>query len=327
AVEATPVASPGSAASPVATPATPVTTEVGDGTGARLLSPPSTLTWSPSGDHLVATVAGNAVVILTVADTTLTSMDVLAIPDAAGTVVGAWMSPRQDRVLLVLDAGSGGNAIATISLTGNDRRPHVVWPGTDERRTKSVRQVAWMPDGTGLVFTAVQKGTTGSGNLYEVPLSTLEPRVLATPGRAGPSARVGTFAISPDGKSIAYTLETPNGSDWTFHSLWVRSVRGGSALEVSSANGSTVSTPVWTSEGLVWEQSPADGAQADLVVAREDGSSAVIASRDESGWHRAGAQGATPVASPGASPVASPIASPSAVGATPLATPGASPNG
>lgn len=318
-IEATPVSSP--SASPIATPAG---ASDGDGTGARLLALPSTLAWSPSGDQIVANVAGRSVVVLDVSDSGPTVREAIAIPTSVGSVAGAWMSPRQDNVLLVLDDGAHGRAIATIALEGSDRRAHVVWPGTDERTTKSVRDVAWMPDGTGLVFTTESRSASGSGNLSMVTLSTLEPKVLATSGRAGPSARIGTFAISPDGKAIAYSLETPSGDGWIFHSLWVRSIRDGSSLEISSANGAVVSAPVWTSEGLVWEQSQPDGTRSELVLAREDGTSVVIANREDTGWVVAGTPEASPQASP---PVASPVASPAVASATPGASPAASPAG
>ncbi|MGC4190366.1 MAG: hypothetical protein QM589_03920 [Thermomicrobiales bacterium] len=325
---ATPVASPVGVASPVATPASPEASGMGDGTGARLVALPSSLTWAPSGDRLVVNVAGSSVAVLGVDDSGLAAGATIAIPPEAGTMAGAWLSPRGDSLLLVLTDARGSRAIATVSLAGTDRRPHVVWPGTDERRTKSIREAAWLPDGTGIVFTTDQGGATGSGNLYEVRLTNLEPRVLATAGRAGPSARVGMFAMSPDGKSIAYTLETPDGDGWSFHSLWVRSIRDGSSVEVSTANGAEVSQPVWTSRGLLWEQSSADGSHAELVLATSDGTSRTIAMWNGERWAIAGVPAASPQASPAASPATSPQASPAASPArSPVATPEASPAG
>ena len=315
AAAATPVASPVAGATPVATPDP---ASAGDGTGARLVSPPSTLTWSPAGDALIVNEAGVAVAILDLSGDELTAGETIAIPSSAGTVAGAWMSPRGDRLLLTLDDASGRRAIATIALGGADRRPQVVWPGTDERARKSVREAAWLPDGTGIVFTTEQGAESGAGNLYAVSLTDLEPRVLATSGRGGPSARVGTFAVSPDGKSIAYTLETPDGDGWSFHSLWARSLRDGASVEMSAANGAVVSQPVWTRAGLLWEQADPDGAHGELMLARPDGTAGPIAIRDGTRWVLAGPAPASPAASPVGTPAASPVASPAA---SPVASP------
>ncbi|MGC4106449.1 MAG: hypothetical protein QM753_08860 [Thermomicrobiales bacterium] len=296
---ATPAVSPRADATAQATPtATPVA---------------STMSWSPAGDALVVGVAGTSIVVVGIDGSTLSPREAIAVPDAAGTVSEAWMSPRGDSLLLLLKDPSGNRAIATISLRGADRRPHVIWPGTDERKTKSVRDAAWMPAGTGIVFTIERGSAVGSGNLFEISLTNLEPRVLATAGRAGPSARVGTFAVSSDGKSIAYTLETPDGDGWSFHSLWVRSIKTGSSQEVSSANGATVSQVTWTSSGLLWRQAEADGSRAELMLARTDGLTTTIASWDGTRWQA--------VTSPATGGVASPAASPKPSTATPESTP------
>lgn len=319
---ATPVASPEPDASPAASPEPAAN---GDGTGARLVAAPSTLTWAPSGDVLVVNEGGSAIGLIAVDSDGLKEGSSLAVPASAGTVAGAWMSPRGDSVLLILADASGSRAIATISLSGSDRQPQIAWPGTDERSRKSVREAEWLPDGTGILFTTDQGAATGSGNLSVLSLTTLEPRVLATAGRAGPSARVGTFAVSPDGKSIAYTLETPDGDGWSFHSLWVRSIRDGSSVEISSANGAVVSQPVWTRSGLLWEQSAPDGSAGELALARTDGTSSTLATWDGTHWVLAASPTASPAASPMASPIASPQTSPAASPGGDRATPESSP--
>ncbi|MGN6483446.1 MAG: hypothetical protein ACTHMX_03505 [Thermomicrobiales bacterium] len=309
---ATPAASPHADATPAASPE-----PAGDGTGARLVFPSSTLSWAPSGDHLVVNAGGSAIGLIQVAGDALEAGTSIPVPASSGTVAGAWMSPRGDSLLLIVADASGSRAIATVSLSGSDRQPQIAWPGTDERSRKSVREAEWLPDGTGILFTTDQGAATGSGNLSVLSLTSLEPRVLATAGRAGPSARVGTFAVSPDGKSIAYTLETPDGDGWSFHSLWVRSIRDGSSVEISSANGAVVSQPIWTRSGLLWEQSAPDGSGGELVLARSDGTSATVATWDGQQWVLA----ARTAASPAASPVASPATSPGASHSTPEATP------
>jgi len=306
--DATPVASPASPearATPAASPAT-----AGDGTGARLVSPSSALSWAPSGDRLVVTVAGRSVSILPIESRGIGAGQAIDIPTASGSVAGAWLSPRGDQLLLVLVDANGNRAIATRSLAGSDQRPHVLWPGTDERRTRSVRQAAWLPDGSGIVFTSTQQGASVPGTLSLLPLDTLRPRALATSGRAGPSARVGTFSISPDGKSVAYALETPADDGWSFHSLWVRSLRDGSSQEISSANGEVVDQPAWTSQGVLWTQENPDGTGAQMQFAGRDGVSVVIATWRGHTW-----ESSTP---PVASPIASPLATPATPGASPV---------
>lgn len=309
--DATPAASPADEATPAATPET-----AGDGTGARLVAPSSTFSWSPAGDSLVVNEGGATIEVLDLSGDDMHAGERIAIPASAGKVSGAWMSPRGDSILLTLDDAAGHRAIATIALTGTDRQPQVVWPGTDERTRKSVREAAWLPDGTGIVFTTEQGAESGAGNLYAVSLTALEPRVLATSGRGGPSARVGTFAVSPDGKSISYTLETPDGNSWSFHSLWVRSLRDGTSIEMPTPNGAVVSRPVWTRSGLLWEQSAADGSRGELVLARTDGETSTIATWDGARWVLVGTGVASPAATPGGSPVASPVASPATATAT-----------
>lgn len=266
------------------------------------------VSWSPDGETVVVTEAGSRVVILRVDGERLSVEEDITIDAASGRLVGAWMSPRGDRVMVMLADAQGSQSIATISLTGSDRRPHVVWPGTDERRAHSVREAAWLPDGSGILFTRADH-SSNSGNLYEVSLSDLVPRVVATAGRAGPSGRVGSFVVSPDGKSVAYTLETPSddGDAWAFHSLWVRALRGGAATEVPTGNTSQISAPLWTRNGLLWEE------RRSLVVARSGIESEVIAARDGDGKSWSTMTGdATPAVAPEASPLASPNATPAA---------------
>ena len=263
------------------------------------------VSWSAQGDQiLVSSLAGQLVTVPVAGDP-----QSIAIAGIKGTVLGASWSPRGGSMLLVVRDEKQHGSIAVVTPKVHDGMLQTIWPRSDEAHLKSVETAKWMPDGSGVMFTQseIQDGAPVEAQLFELSLVGKGPVVIATAGRAGPSAAISAFAISPDGKSVAYTIVRPNDAGWTFHSLWIRSIRENTiyAIPVSSS-ATAVSDLQWSSAGLVWKQDGSDEqghAVTEVMLAGHDGSISVLATTRM--------PPATP--SPGASPEASPLpASPEA---------------
>ncbi|MGI8405607.1 MAG: hypothetical protein ACR2OE_12750 [Thermomicrobiales bacterium] len=261
------------------------------------------VSWSAQGDQiLVSSPAGQVVTVPVEGDP-----QPIAIAGIKGTVLHASWSPRGGSVLLVIRDEKQHGSIALVTLKAFKGKIQTIWPRSDEAHLKSVEAAEWLPDGSGVMFTQseIQDGAPVEAQLFELLLIGKGPVVIATAGRAGPSAAISAFAISPDGKSVAYTIVRPNGNGWTFHSMWVRSIREGTIYPVpvlSSAFG--VSDLKWSRAGIVWKQDGRDVQDhtvTDVMLAGHDGSITVLATTRMSL--------ATP--SPGASPL------PASPGATP----------
>jgi hypothetical protein len=147
------------------------------------------------------------------------------------------------------------------------------------------------------------------------------------------------FAVSPDGGAVTYVISSQMGGEWSFHSLWLRSLGSPLHLQVDTGSLPGISGMWWAGSGIVWRSAEPDGPilffedartprtviwePADVPVATPGATP--IASPEAEFATPVATPGATPIASPGAkfaTPVASPIASPQAsLGATPLASP------
>lgn len=235
--------------------------------------------WSAQGDQiLVSSPAGQLVTVPVEGNP-----QPIAIAGIKGTVLRASWSPRGGSVLLVIRDEKQHGSIALVTPKAFKGKIQTIWPRSDEAHLKSVESAEWLPDGSGVMFTQseIQDGAPVEAQLFELTLVGKGPVVIATAGRAGPSAAISAFAISPDGKSVAYTIVRPNGNGWSFHSMWIRSIREGTIYPVpvlSSAVG--VSDLKWSSAGLIWKQ---DGPDAqghmvpDVMLAGHDGSITVLA--------------------------------------------------
>lgn len=276
----------------------------------------ASLTWSPQGNQLLVTFGGGGVVGVPVDGEPIL---VLAPSAATGLLAAAW-SPA-------------GDAIAFLASTDpalqSDARRLVVAPITDgvldpaaftvaSRDGDVVGAFAWLPDGSGLIYA--ERGEVGAsgGDLFTVSAAGEDPRLVASAGRAAPVAQIVDFAVSPDGRSLAYTIATPDasGDELAFHSLWVRSLADSTTVAVPIPNGRDVTELWWTAAGLVWRSQP--------VNLEENASTPDIAfslDRLDAESRQTVLFSVAPEGTPGASPEAA-VAMPVA-GGTPAATPAA----
>ena len=105
---------------------------------------------------------------------------------------------------------------------------------------------AWSPDGTRLAFTSDR--TNGVLNVFVIELKsgTVTRLTDANPIGGGPgSGMAARFpAWSPDGKRIAYTVQTPTGSQ-----LWVMSATGDNKQQLTNSPDANDLEPMWSPDG------------------------------------------------------------------------------
>lgn len=275
-------------------------------------APIGSISWSAGGDSLLVSLAG----------TTLTSIELdgdpvpIAVPGNVGTIVDAALSPGGNDIA-VLDVNSVGNGrIMLIDPVADTPRARQLAPPTaDTAGQGSVNEFAWLPDGSGIAYILADELSAGA--LYRLPIEGGQRTLIASPGRVGPTARITSFALSPQGDSVAYTIGSPNGDGIESTSLWARSLKGSTVLQLPAAANEPVLDMWWTDSGLAWLQ----GSDA-ISITQPNGETTNMSLSAQ----------ATPaaIASPQASPIAatpvfpSPVSTPIAAtptGATPVASP------
>jgi len=237
-----------------------------------------TVSWSAQADRVLVSSGDGQFLIVPVNG----EPQPLTIDGIKGHVRSAIWSPDGDRILLLIERHEGLGSIAIATPRDGTAMAQTIWPRSDEAHRKSVDQVAWLPGGAGVMFTqsSVRGGVPVEAQLFAMSLDGTAPSLVATAGRGGPSARIADFALSPDGTSVAYTIARPQGSDWAFHSLWIKSLEGPTVFAVPVGPVVAVSGLEWSSAGLIWRQETrdSDGAtREELVLAAHDTSVHVLA--------------------------------------------------
>lgn len=282
-------------------------------------APAPSISWGPDVNRLLVSMGGSEMVSIDIDG----ESSVLAVPAPVQQVAHAAWSPQDDQVALLAPNAEGAAAIWVFSpyVDGVSMR-QVAPPNADASNLGSVTQFAWLPDGSGLAYILAEDTGAGAagGQLYTINLKLGIKLLLATPGRGGPAAQIVDFALAPDGKAIAYTIAIPEGEQWQFHSLWVRSVQARAVYNVPAGNPGSVDRLWWAGSGIAWQQQAGGTLE---IVAQMAGESPVTVFTVGPGGD--GPAGATPVA---ATPAASTSAA-TPISATPVqATPdGATPTG
>ncbi len=276
------------------------------------------VSWSAGEEQILVTLFGKA--LLNVGAEV--GVQEILVTSRAGTLLDAAWSPTGDQIALKTRNGSGSGTVWVFNPgIDGDSFKQVIPPAADASNLGSVTEVKWMADGQGLAYILAQDASESSpgGQLYSIDLATRERRVIATPGRGGPAAQITDFTVSPDGASIAYTIEEPDGAGWKFHSLWIRSIDSALFIDLPTASVDSATDYWWVGDGFAWRyvSGPNHG-----VAFLEAGADAGLL------W----APSPPPEGTPGASPAAassegSPVAAtPVIQAATPvLATPMATP--
>jgi hypothetical protein len=277
------------------------------------------VTWAAEGDKLLVTLNANQLISIDIAG----EATVIPLTAAIKHVEHAAWSPRGDTIaVLARDSRQSGVIWIIDPTVDGESAIQVVPPNADASNLGSVTTFSWLPDGSGFAYILAPDAGEGEpgGQLYTLNLKTGITLLVATAGRGGPAALIVDFALSPDGKSIAYTIAIPNGDQWQFDSLWIRSLRSSNRVQVPVGGSAQVVQVWWADPGIVWMQQE----HSDFVVILKavEGEPELLLTIDPDGQ-------ATPEATPEATPVAgTPGATPvvGSPGATPVAgTPGATP--
>lgn len=275
---------------------------------------PWSLTWSPQGRQLLASIAGSGISSIPVDE----GDPVLLVPtgDTHHPGKAAW-SPA-------------GDFVAYLAATGADRGADLflLAPGTGtpgpassrlvaaSERGRTVTDLAWLADGTAILFTEhlLPGAEPSSGDLFSIQPDGADLRVVASAGSVSPVGEVTDFRPAPDGRSIAYVISTPGEQGTSFISLWVRPIGGGPAMQLEVPRDVSITDLWWTASGVTFRAVPFSSGTVDY-----SGGPFII--------YRAAAVGAPEqllaAATPIATPAASPVASPSAATGSPVATPAA----
>ncbi|MDQ3657510.1 MAG: hypothetical protein M3457_20840 [Chloroflexota bacterium] len=277
-------------------------------------TPAPSISWGPDVNRILVAMGGSELVSIDIDG----EASVLTVPSPVQRVAHAAWSPQDDQVALLTPNADGSGAIWVFSpyVDGVSMR-QVAPPNADASNLGSVTQFAWLPDGSGLAYILAEDSGAG-GQLYTINLKLGIKLLVATPGRGGPAAVIVDFALSPDGKAIAYTIAIPDGDRWQFHSLWVRSVQARAVYNVPAGNPERIERLWWAGSGIAWQQQA--GGTLEIVAQMAGENPVTVFTADPGGE---GLAGATPVAATPAA--ATPMATP--ISATPVqATPaGATP--
>ncbi len=281
--------------------------------------PAPSISWGPDVNRLLVSMGGSELVSIDIDG----AASVIPVPAPVQQVTHAAWSPQDDQIAMLAPNAEGSTAIWVFSpyVDGVSMR-QVAPPNADASNLGSVTQFAWLPDGSGLAY--ILSGNTGTGaaggQLYTINLKLGIKLLVATPGRGGPAAEIVDFALSPDGRAIAYTIAIPDGEQWQFHSLWVRSVQTRAVYNVPAGNPERIERLWWAGSGIAWQQQAGGTLE---IVAQMAGENPVMVFTPDPGGD--GLTSATPdPATPAAStPAATPISA-TPVQATPdRATPAA----
>lgn len=265
--------------------------------------------WGLVGNQIAVATSGGALVLIPATGGART----VPLELKGQTIRAMRISPRGDTASLLTVDAAGRGTVVMVSLGGGKPQAPNGLVGFAVDHQHSVTDFTWVSDGQHLLFTQANPGSnplTG-GELYLLDAKTRDVRLVDTGGRAGPAAGIIGFAPSPDGKTVAYLIGTPEGSSWMANSLWVRSLRGAGLYQVPIGNAEEIDGLWWTAAGLVWvtRVAASDGYEMLYFLQPPNGPAHELV-RVTVKQGAPGTPGATPVASPVASPIASPASSP-----------------
>jgi hypothetical protein len=242
---------------------------VADGATPEVQSPANagSINWSTGGNRILVSLGGSSMVSILVGG----GASEIAVPDKIGSIVDAAWSPRGDSIAVLARGEDDHGIIWTFyPAIDGDSTKQVVPPNADAAGLGSVVSFAWLPNGSGIAYLIAEEARTDpGGRVYIVDLLSDARTLIAAPGRGGPAAVIVDFAISPDGKSIAYTISVPADGQWTFDSMWVRSLKTANVDSVPVFDIDRAVDLWWADAGIVWQQQVDE--EIDVVSKSETG--------------------------------------------------------
>ena len=280
------------------------------GASASIFAPPI-LDWSPQGDQLLVVFEGGGLVTIPLPDG---EPSPLAIPESLRPAAAAWSPAGSAVAFIASDGGGTGVPALYVASTGVATLDPVAVAPQPPGETRGIADVAWRPDGSGILFTeAAASGGIGTArDLFSISPGGQDLQLIASAGRVAPAAGVIGVVPSPDDRAVAYAIGVPAAGGLAFHSLWVQPLAGGPGYQVPMPAEETVTDAWWTDRGLVWRTVPDAAGEGNAYTG-----GAFALYRVDPGGEPVKMYTADPVDV--ASPVASPAASPPAAG-TPAAT-------
>ena len=261
---------------------------------------PIQMEWASQGDQILITSGFDELVSVPLEGTPVR----IDVPPGIRVIEEAHWSPRGNQIAILASGGDGppGVQLFTPNVEPSDLRQ--VAPSNEGTIAfPTIEQFAWLPDGSGIAYILADErtGSPVDGQLFVHDLARGDHRLIATPGQGGPSASIANFVLSPDGKAVIYQIQTSDTAQWTFHSLWVRSLTDTRAVRLPVDDVIEVNALWWTAQGVVWGQAlETEGAGAtETFVLQAPGSAPVELISIEV----VPAQVASPVASPAATPL------------------------
>lgn len=302
-------------------------TPVGEAGGgdAETIDTVERLSWSPDETRVVVAPPSGGLIAVPRTGEPVELIDPSRLVDP-GTVV--W-SPGGDAIAFVAPVSPGkAGALFVATTAALPLDPIAVVPASLNGR-RTIDRVSWRPDGEAVYYTVASttNDPTFGGDLFEISSGGGAPTLIATASRVSPVSTITDFAISPDGKGVAFVVTVPRDDGGFADSLWLNPIGGSEFQALPVPKDERVSGLWWTSDGLVWQSSPAkETTSPEITLSRAD-------SERESGVvYRGPARGstaATPIPGGEATPIAEsspePRSSPHTVSGSPIAPPISSP--
>jgi hypothetical protein len=202
-------------------------------------------------------------------------------------------------------SGSDGSGIWAGSMRAKPIDPIVVLPA-DRSGNRYAREVAWLQSGN-RVATSIEREELGTpqGDLFFVDTHTGVPQLAWTSPPGRDVASVESFAISPDGRVVAFVTNPSRPGSGKPSSLWLMQIDGPTIERFDLPAELTESTIAFTPRGtvvagLAGRHDEEEGLGVAYLLGPNGEISELYQEQPE----------ATPEASPRATAVASPIASP-----------------
>jgi TolB protein len=219
--------------------------------------------WSPDGKHL-AFEQGDSILVMAADGTGLTLLDLVSdVHSLAWSPDGRWLAGVRDNSTFVYGGPSFGNLAAStvfvVSTAGGI--PVMVSDST----TLNVSPV-WLPDARALLYVS---SSGGGRDIYRQEISR-SGRAEGSPQRITTGLDAHTFALSRDGKELAYSKYSRDVNVWMVHLPPTGSVDARSAVPIT--RGNQASEVVRLSPDGKWLAYDSDlNGNADIFIVPSDG--------------------------------------------------------
>jgi Tol biopolymer transport system component len=206
----------------------------------------------------------------------------LAQPD--GTLLGPLYQGDGSDISYAPVWSPDGNSVAFIDGVSQALKLYSFFSDeVTELPARSGERPSWLPDGSGLVYSAAEVGEAGPA--LRLRLVTTGEAPLVRDLTDGAAAELSP-AVSPDGAAVAYTRRSPGGPQGR---IWLAAASGGSARPLSADGPHQDTQPAWSPDGaqLAFVRGSAAGpprSEAVVIDAASGRETAVLADAAQVVW-------------------------------------------